>query len=108
MNTLAFGLGSLSGMDLLIILGVGLLIFGGRLPQVGRNLGKGIVEFKKGLKSVQDDIESDLDEEPAARRRESLPERERAYRQPLSESGEERRVPRSEPVTDPRPADSGN
>src|SRR5437868_15285446 len=41
-----------------IIIGVfGLLIFGKRLPEVGRSLGKGIVEFKKGLKGVEDEVE---------------------------------------------------
>lgn len=54
---LAF-LGPIGPLELLIIAGVALLIFGGRLPQVGKNLGKGIVEFKKGLKGIEDDIES--------------------------------------------------
>ena len=36
---------------------VGLLIFGNRLPDVGRSLGRGLVEFKKGLKGVQDEID---------------------------------------------------
>jgi sec-independent protein translocase protein TatA len=35
--------------ELIVIAAIGLLLFGKRLPQVGRNLGKGIVEFKKGL-----------------------------------------------------------
>jgi sec-independent protein translocase protein TatA len=34
-----------------------LLIFGKRLPGVGKSLGKGIVEFKKGLKGIEDDVE---------------------------------------------------
>ena len=34
-----------------------LLLFGGRLPEVARSLGKGIVEFKRGLKDVQTDID---------------------------------------------------
>jgi sec-independent protein translocase protein TatA len=41
--------GNLMGVDGLVILVVGLLIFGRRLPEVGKNLGKTIVEFKKGL-----------------------------------------------------------
>ena len=32
-----------------IILGIGLLIFGRRLPEVGKSLGKSIFEFKKGF-----------------------------------------------------------
>lgn len=40
-----------------IILVIMLLLFGRRLPEVGKSLGKGIVEFKKGLKGVEDEIE---------------------------------------------------
>lgn len=42
----------------IIIAAFGLLLFGKRLPEVGRSLGKGIVEFKKGLKGVDDEIEA--------------------------------------------------
>ena len=45
------------GWELIIILGFGLLLFGKKLPEVGRGLGQSIVEFKKGLKGVQDDVE---------------------------------------------------
>lgn len=48
-------LGMPSGAEWLIIAAIGLLLFGKRLPEVGRSLGKGIVEFKKGLKGVEDD-----------------------------------------------------
>jgi sec-independent protein translocase protein TatA len=48
---------SLGPMEMIMIAIVGLLIFGNRLPDVGRSLGKGLVEFKKGLKGVQDDME---------------------------------------------------
>jgi TatA/E family protein of Tat protein translocase len=41
--------GSFFGVDGLVILVVGLLIFGRRLPEVGKNVGRTIVEFKKGL-----------------------------------------------------------
>jgi sec-independent protein translocase protein TatA len=43
--------------EMLLIAGLGLLIFGKRLPEVGKSLGKGIVEFKKGLKGIEDDVE---------------------------------------------------
>lgn len=45
-----------SGMEWLVVLIVGLLIFGRRLPEVARSMGKSITEFKKGMKDVQDDI----------------------------------------------------
>lgn len=41
----------------LMILGmIGLLLFGKRLPEVAKNLGKGVSEFKKGLSGFQDEI----------------------------------------------------
>ncbi len=43
--------------EILIIALVALLLFGRRLPEVGRSLGRGIVEFKKGLSDVQDGID---------------------------------------------------
>jgi sec-independent protein translocase protein TatA len=43
-------------MEWIIIGGIGLLLFGKRLPEVGRSLGKGIVEFKKGLAGIDDDV----------------------------------------------------
>ena len=54
-TTLAFGM---PGWQELLILGViGLLIFGKRLPEVGRSIGKGIVEFKKGLAGIDEEVE---------------------------------------------------
>lgn len=38
---------------------IGVLIFGKRLPEVGKNLGKSIVEFKKGLASAGEPISVD-------------------------------------------------
>jgi sec-independent protein translocase protein TatA len=42
---------------------IALLLFGRRLPEVGKSLGKGIVEFKKGLREVSDEVAKP--EEPA-------------------------------------------
>ena len=55
MTTLAFWMPG--PMEMVIILIVGLLLFGRRLPEVGRSLGKSIVEFKKGVKGIEDEIE---------------------------------------------------
>lgn len=49
---------SMPGGGEMIILGIiGLLIFGNRLPEVAKSLGKSVVEFKRGLSGVQDEIE---------------------------------------------------
>ena len=58
MNALfGYGFELFHPMHLLVILGFGVLLFGKRLPEIGRSLGKGIVEFKKGLKGLEDEIE---------------------------------------------------
>lgn len=49
------------GMEWVIILVIGLLLFGARLPTVGRNIGKSITEFKKGLKEASDEVTNDVD-----------------------------------------------
>jgi sec-independent protein translocase protein TatA len=44
------------GLPELLIIGViALLLFGKRLPEIARSLGKGIVEFKKGVQGIEDD-----------------------------------------------------
>lgn len=45
------------GWEWFVILIVALLIFGKRLPDVMKSLGKGIVEFKKGVKGVEDEVD---------------------------------------------------
>jgi sec-independent protein translocase protein TatA len=43
-------------MDMLIVGVIILLLFGNRLPSVMRSLGQGVVEFKKGIEGVEEDI----------------------------------------------------
>jgi sec-independent protein translocase protein TatA len=43
-------------MHLLVIGVIAILLFGKRLPEIARSLGKSMVEFKKGLKGLEDEI----------------------------------------------------
>lgn len=58
--SLPLTLGLIEGMfspwHMLILGFIALLIFGRRLPEVGRSLGKGISEFKKGLKDAGEEV----------------------------------------------------
>jgi sec-independent protein translocase protein TatA len=71
-------IGGLSASEIAIVLVIGLLLFGSRLPQVGRSLGKTLTEFKRGLRGMEADMEklerdtdSELEEEE--RRKKALP-----------------------------------
>ena len=56
MNTL-FAIAGLGGPEIIVLVILGVLLFGRKLPDVGRYLGKSIVEFKKGVKGLEDDLE---------------------------------------------------
>jgi sec-independent protein translocase protein TatA len=66
---LAF-LGNLGPLEWVVILIVALLLFGRRLPEVGKSFGQGIREFKKGLKETEEEVRKTDD--TSARR--SLPQ----------------------------------
>ena len=59
MNTFHSFLGfwSPGPLEWVVIAIVAVLLFGKRLPEVGRSLGQGIVEFKKGLKGAKNELD---------------------------------------------------
>ena len=61
-------------MEMIVVMGVAVLLFGKRLPEVGRSLGKGIIEFKKGLRGIEDEFDlSSTGSSTSTRRSESPP-----------------------------------
>jgi sec-independent protein translocase protein TatA len=48
---------NLGPIEMIMVMGVAVLLFGKRLPEVGRSLGKGIVEFKKGIRGIEDEFD---------------------------------------------------
>ena len=47
----------LGPMEIVVLAVIGVILFGKRLPDVGRYLGKSITEFKKGMKGLEDDMD---------------------------------------------------
>jgi sec-independent protein translocase protein TatA len=45
----------LSPATIVVLAIIGVLIFGRWLPEIGRYLGKGLAEFKNGMKGLEDD-----------------------------------------------------
>ena len=62
-------MGALSVWHMMFIAIVVLLLFGNRLPSVMRSLGQGVVEFKKGLQGIEDEVNkpsaAKIEEQPA-------------------------------------------
>ncbi len=43
-------------LEIVLIAMAALLLFGKRLPELAKSLGKGVTEFKKGLSGVEDEV----------------------------------------------------
>jgi sec-independent protein translocase protein TatA len=75
MSNLALAVWTPGWLEILIILAVLLLVFGKRLPDVMRNLGRGLTQFKRGMRDSVDEVKEgmNLEEPPRAPREEDKP-----------------------------------
>ena len=49
------GIGGLSGTELMVVLGVAVLLFGGKkIPEVAKGIGEGIKNFKQAMKAEEE------------------------------------------------------
>ena len=81
---------SVSGLELLVILVLGLLLFGPKkLPQMGRTVGKALSEFRRATTDFRMNLEREVD---AAEERPTTPKVEGAVSR-----GEDRGVEKVEP-----------
>ena len=57
------------GTGEMLVLGIlAVLLFGSRLPEMGRSIGRGLMEFKKGLSGIEEEIRSATQTNPPPRR----------------------------------------
>jgi sec-independent protein translocase protein TatA len=80
----------------MIVIGiVAVLLFGKRLPEVGRSIGKGLMEFKRGIRGIEDDIDRAATTRPTSS----------SSRYSDADDREEATAPKFEPPPEePRPA----
>lgn len=58
-------LGIIGGQEILIILVIVLVLFGGRkIPELMRGLGKGVKEYKNAVNGVEDEVRQVTEEKP--------------------------------------------
>ena len=62
-----------SSPEMLFFMAIALLLFGKRLPEVARSLGKGLTEFKKGMYDIQDEVTSAASSRPASSQSRPIP-----------------------------------
>ena len=81
-----FGLGV---PEILVIMVLGLLLFGNKLPGMARSLGQTIVDFKKGMKGIEDEVDprTSLRYEPKAQEPIRAPQRVAATAPKFEENG---------------------
>jgi len=82
-----FGIGP---VEMMIVLVIGVLLFGKNLPTVGKQLGRSLMEFKKGLSDIQSEVNAAAYSDPVK------PNKPQRY---AAEEYDEPTAPKFEPPT---------
>lgn len=85
---LAFFPGGISSFEMMFLAIIALLLFGKKLPEVARGLGKSMVEFKRGIRGMEDELKSTTrttPKPPPARRPDPVDERRDEWAAPRFE-----------------------
>ena len=77
----------LGGGEILLILIVALLIYGGRLPEVARAIGKSMGELKRGLSETKDAVSKEFDGKGGGDVRETLRDVQRDLQRHVDDVG---------------------
>ncbi len=87
--------------EIMLILALMLLLFGKRLPEVGRSLGRGLVEFKKGIKGIEDEVNAVDVEVVRDKNQKSGEQQQQQENRSLPQSGEQPTTPTSAGAAQP-------
>lgn len=64
-NSILLFLGNIGGTELIVILVIVLLLFGGKkIPELMKGVGKGVRSFKEGMNDINEEIKKDPTEKP--------------------------------------------
>jgi sec-independent protein translocase protein TatA len=78
--------GPIGTTELVIILVIALMLFGGRLPDVARSIGKSVNQFKRGLRDVDEEMNRSDVPPPAPPPPRALPPHVEPQSQPSQQS----------------------
>ena len=59
--TTLLGILNIGGPEMIVILVIGLLVFGRRLPEVGAQVGRAITQMRRGLQDFKDQVDANED-----------------------------------------------
>ena len=63
-SDLLFGFLSIGPPEMIVILVMALLLFGRRLPEVGRTVGRSLVQFRREMSNIEQELDRAVEDRP--------------------------------------------